>query len=145
MSSEPSARQEIYWQEIPHTADWALRVWGADLTALFEHAAWGMLSLIGEPDSVKVATLIQREISLSAPDSETLLVDWLSELLWLIEEEGMVFEFIEAIEVVERNARLQVSGCPGAAYSKHIKAVTYHNLNIRQSEKGYETTLVFDV
>ena len=62
------------WEEVDHTADWALRVRGGDLRALFENAARGMISLIGG-EAVAGAHEIERRIDLSAPDLETLLVE----------------------------------------------------------------------
>jgi SHS2 domain-containing protein len=39
----------------------------------------------------------------------------------------------------------RAAGKTGAAFAKHIKAATYHNLEIRQAEDGLETVVVFDV
>jgi len=38
-----------------------------------------------------------------------------------------------------------VRGAAAERLDKVIKAVTYHNLSIRQTAEGYETTIVFDV
>ena len=81
------------WQETEHTADLALRVRGEDLPALFRHAALGMLSLLGgriQPGQ----SAFRQSFRLQAPDWETLLVDWLNELLYLIEEKKVFFSDI---------------------------------------------------
>jgi SHS2 domain-containing protein len=138
------------WEEIPHTADWALRVRGDSLRSLFENAARGMASLIGG-EGLPDAETIRREIALDAPDLEMLLVDWLTELLVLVEDEGVFFTGIavsEVADVVEPSTvglRARVTAVPGEGFTKHIKAVTYHNLAIRQTDTGFETTIVFDV
>lgn len=132
------------WEEIDHTADWALRVRGADLRALFENAARGMISLIGgEADPQQQA--VRRTITLQAPDWEVLLVKWLAELLYLIEDEGLVFTAIDVRRVEDFSLQAEVTGIPGGHFNKYIKAVTYHNLAIHRTENGYETTVVFDV
>ena len=57
----------LAWEEIPHTADWALRIRGEDLRSLFENAARGMASLIGGEAGADAETL-RCDIALDAPD-----------------------------------------------------------------------------
>ncbi len=132
------------WEEIDHTADWALHVWAEDLRGLFEAAAQGMVSLIAgraDPGGVPV----EQTFSLDAPDVETLLVDWLTELLYLVEEENAVFTRIIVQRVEGLHLEAAASGRRGGEFSKHIKAVTYHNLAIIPAVNGLETVIVFDV
>ncbi len=132
------------WEEIDHTADWALRVWGEDLRSLFENAAHGMVRLIeGKATPDQPAT--HHTFELEAPDWEILLVDWLTELLALIEDEGIVFSHIHTERVDDLKLAAQASGQSGGEFKKVIKAVTFHNLAIRHTPTGYETVIVFDV
>lgn len=132
------------WEEIEHTADWALRVWGEDLRALFENAARGMVSLLGgEADQARQP--VSRTITLQAPDPEILLIDWLTELLYLIEEQGMIITQITVHRVADLTLEAEVVGMPGGKFSRHIKAATYHRLAIRRTDEGFTTTVVFDV
>lgn len=132
-----------YWEEIDHTADWALRVRGEDYRALFEHAALGMMSLLGSPQPTEIT--LRKGIQLTAVDLETLLVDWLSELLCRVEE-GMVFGEIRVKRVEGSTLEADISAGPSAEpLSKQIKAVTYHMLQIRPNDTGYVTVIVFDV
>ena len=74
---------------IEHPADVGIRVYGRDLAALFTHAALGLCSLVTDTD-----TVLEREtrsVEVAAPDRESLLVAWLSEVLWLIEAEDLLF------------------------------------------------------
>ncbi len=132
------------WEEIDHTADWALRVWGEDLRSLFENAARGMVSLI-EGKAAPDQPVTHHTFELEALDWEILLVDWLTELLVLIEEEGIVFSHIHIERVDDLKLVAQASGQPGGEFKKYIKAVTFHNLAIRHTRAGYETVIVFDV
>lgn len=132
------------WEEIEHTADWALRVRGEDLRALFENAARGMAWLAGG-EATPGAKPVSKLIHLDAPDYETLLVDWLTELLYWMEDDDLVLAEIRVERVEALALEAEVQGTAGAAFSKHIKAATYHGLNIRQSEDGWEATVVFDV
>ena len=77
------------FQEIEHTADWALRVWAPDLAGLFIQAATGMNVLM----EVMLEPVIRQEqqLSLSAADDETLLVTFLEEILFFTEQDDIGF------------------------------------------------------
>ncbi len=135
------AVQEI--QEIEHTADWSIRVRGRDLRELFVNAARGMFGLIVALESV--APVVARQVELEAFDAETLLVAWLGELLWLNEESDAVFVRFEIAELTSTHLRATVWGGPAPSQWKHIKAVTFHDLAIVETDAGYKVTIVFDV
>ncbi|MGD2206527.1 MAG: riboflavin biosynthesis protein RibF, partial [Anaerolineae bacterium] len=78
------------YRELEHTADLALEVWGAELPDLFAGAAEGMYSLMGDVGGEGLEVTEWHEISLEASDLEILLVDWLNELLFLAETEGLL-------------------------------------------------------
>jgi len=131
------------YEEIEHTADWALRVRGQNLTDLFRNAALGMLSLL---DIEPVPGISEsRLIELTAIDTETLLVSWLEELLYPIEvEDVVVVDFqIEALKESHLKATIELKKI--ASIKKEIKAVTFNELNIRTGDTGFETIIVFDV
>jgi SHS2 domain-containing protein len=135
-----------YSEELPHTADWALRVWAPDLAGLFAEAARGMNALTGAQPVPGPAT--HRTVNLSASDPESLLVAFLSELVYVAEQEKIMFTGFH-IDMFERpegwDLKVEMDGAPLASINKTIKAVTYHNLQIRQTGGGYEVEIVFDV
>lgn len=131
------------WVEVEHTADLSLHVWGQDLADLFATAAQGMFALIATAlEPVKTAT---RTLSLSAPDVETLLVDWLSELLYLYEVEVVMFSRVTFAALTRTSLIAEVQGFAVGEQLAHIKAVTFHNLAVIAGSDGYEAELVFDV
>ena len=69
----------------------------------------------------------------------------LNELLYLHDSEGLGFEQIKIQELDQTNMGAKVTGAPTQQWLKDIKAVTYHNLAIRQTDSGLEVTLVLDV
>ncbi len=77
------------YQEIEHTADWALKVWAPDLGGLLVEAALGMTALM--EIAFEGPLIANRQIELSAEDGESLLVAFLSELLYLGESQGIGF------------------------------------------------------
>ena len=132
------------FEEIEHTADWALRVRGVNLRELLSHAARGMSSLL-VPDLETVPVDVQRQVELDALDAESLLVEWLGELAYWAESELLVFREYDLTEVSPIHLRAILRGGRVPGLQKHIKAVTYHNLKIVATEDGLETAIVFDV
>ena len=69
------------YEVFEHTADVGIKARGADLGEAFENAALGMFDIISDVDIIE--TIGEYDITLSSPDIEQLLVDWLSELLFI--------------------------------------------------------------
>jgi SHS2 domain-containing protein len=130
------------FEERPHTADRALRVWAADLPALFTEAARGMYFLMEM--HLAPAPRSTRVFETQAPDPESLLVSFLSELLFLLENERLAFDRFE-IHCEATALHVQMSGAPFQSLTGLVKAVTYHNLIIQRKKGRYEAEIVFDV
>jgi SHS2 domain-containing protein len=129
---------------VEHTADWALHVRGPDLPGLFGRAALGMARLLAG-DLAAVPLEEARELALAADDAEGLLVEFLGELAYWAERDGLVCPVVELDEVLPTALRATARGGRLAELQKHIKAVTYHDLDIRPYDGGLEVTIVFDV
>ncbi|HET7011634.1 MAG TPA: archease [Anaerolineales bacterium] len=131
------------FEEIRHTADWALRVRGSDLADLCRQAALGMLHLAGaRPGQDRFEP---RAIEIEAPDGETLLVRWLEELLYDLEIRQVVPVAMNLQTEGETRLKGTLTEAPLADMSKVIKAVTFNNLQITGTPEGVESTIVFDV
>ncbi len=125
-----------------HTADWALKVWAENLDCLFAEAAIGMYSLMEV--ELNHGQRVSESMRLESMDHESLLVSFLNELLYKIESRRLAFDQLSVkVDGFELNAELQ--GSPITYQKKEIKAVTFHNLAIVQSEDRFEVTIVFDV
>jgi SHS2 domain-containing protein len=134
------------FEEIPHTADWSFRAFGKDLAELFENAAFALFALQGGlkcvGDGAKEAT---RRVEASGIDYESLLVNWLSELLYLQESHHEIYPRTQIDELSPTALRAQVFGTPYRQLDKLIKAVTYHNLKIEPTLGGWKAVVVVDV
>ncbi len=130
------------FREIEHTADWQLEAWAPELAGLLEQAARGMYKLAGI--RLKSEPLTIRSFEIDAGDAETLLVRFLSELLYIQEQEGLGFDGYE-LKVRGYSLSARLSGAPLASTGKEIKAVTYHNLLVRSNPQGVSVSIVFDV
>ena len=130
------------FEEIPHTADWAVRVWAADLPGLLAESAHAMNILAGVKTAPEGRNT--RSLELEATDPESLLVALLSELLYIQEQENLALEHFD-IHVDVDHLSATAESAPIASIDKLIKAVTWHNLKIKLTEWGLEVVIVFDV
>ncbi len=129
------------WQEIDHTADLALHLWAVDLPDLFATAARGMFSLFVVADETQPET---KTLTLRALDVETLLIDWLNELLYLVEVEGLAFTTFEFAQLTPTQLQATLRGGPILEYTGYVKAATFHDLRVDATPAGFETEIVFD-
>ena len=129
-------------REIEHTADWVLEVWGPDMETLLQQAAHGMYRLMGV--KLAIGDRVEHSLQLDAADREALLVEFLGELLYLMESEGVAFDELE-MRVDDGRVAARLTGAAIASQRKEIKAVTFHRLLIEDSGRGLRTRVVFDV
>jgi SHS2 domain-containing protein len=131
------------FEEIDHTADRAFRVAGRDMAALLENAAHAMRALAGPRPAA--APPVTREVEVEGVDRESLLVNWLNEILYLEQSHLLTCEQfrIDELEDYRLHARVETRKCD-RSYTQ-IKAVTFHNLKIRETPAGLEAVVVVDV
>lgn len=130
------------FEEISHTADWSARVWAKDLPSLFAESARAMNALSGTVISTSIP--VKQSFETEGPDAESLLVAFLSELVYFQEQENLAFNQFQ-LRVEGKRLKAEMEGAPIESVDKAIKAVTYHNLKIHKTNSGLETTIVFDV
>jgi len=129
-----------------HTADVGIIAYGADMSQAFANAARGLFSLITELDDVK--EVLHRDAELTATDEESLLVEWLNELIYQFDTEGIIFKRFDIIQL--DNTRLKARGYGEKVdKSRHkikmgVKAATYHMLKVDKG-KGGRVQVLFDI
>lgn len=131
------------YEELEHTADWAIKVQGADLAELMLHAVQGMLELAGVELSDRPG--VERRIELQSLDRESLLVDFLHELVVALELRQAAFSEIQIETDGVDHLTATVREVPYRSMAKQIKAVTYNELQIESGPQGLSATVVFDV
>ncbi len=135
------------FEVIEHTADVGLRVQAPDLEQLFAEAARGMFSLmVVHPDAVAAHEALEVSLPAAAPDD--LLVDWLSELLFVFEFRHLVLsEF--TVKVNRGGLQAVARGAPLDPQQHEIgyevKAVTYHRLRVERQAEGWIAELFLDL
>jgi SHS2 domain-containing protein len=130
-------------EEVEHTADRAFRVRGRNLPDLLENAAHTMVALDGEPPASEPP--VRRVIEINGGDRETLLVNWLNEILYLEQTHHEFYDHFLLSHVTDNHLRAQLNGHRLGHSVTSIKAVTFHNLQIKETSDGLEATIVVDV
>jgi len=132
---------------IDHTADVGIVAYGADVEDLFSNAALAMFSLITELESIEEK--LHFDLKVSSEDRDSLLVEWLNELIYLFDVEHILFNRFD-IESLTHNQLKAV--CYGETFDpvKHkikigIKAATYHMLKLDKNGGGYKAQIIFDI
>jgi SHS2 domain-containing protein len=136
-------KREFGFREHAHTADWELEVWALNFPGLLEQSARGMYSISGVHLREKGHQV--ETIMLHADDAESLLVSFLSELLWLEQSRGVAFNKYSIRVDNHYDLLAELEGSVIASIDKEIKAVTYHNMAIEASSQGLRVSIVFDV
>lgn len=131
------------FEEIQHTADWAIRVAAPSPEGLFECCAQGMYSLLKVNHQSK-GPVQNKKIHLDGVDLESLLVSFLSELLFFYETEKTVFIGMD-LKIQNNQLEGVFDGVILESTPEEIKAVTYHQMKIDQNPQGLSVTVVFDV
>ncbi|MFO7698799.1 MAG: archease [Anaerolineae bacterium] len=133
------------FRELEHPADLALQVYGDDLSTLYLNAARGLQHLLRCAAADTLLDTPDTQVSLQSPDLETLMVDWLGELLYLTEQHGHGWT-VHDVRVTSPGAlTATVSRARNGRPQRSIKAVTFSGLSIVKGPDGYEAAIVFDV
>ena len=131
---------------VNHTSDVGIIAYGADMNQTFANAARALFSLITELDTVE--EVLHRDIELVAPDQESLLVEWLNELIYLFDAENIVFKRFDITQLNSTQLKARSYG-EKVDRARHklktgVKAATYHMLKINKDDGG-KVQVLFDI
>ena len=133
------------------TADIAFRARGADLNELFAAAADATMNvMIADLDTIE--RRVQRMVLDSADVEDLLLVEFLQEVIYFKDAQRLLLR-PEAVSVQRLGERVRVSArLTGEPLDpkKHeqqvdVKAVTYHRLEVKQTDRGWEAFVILDI
>lgn len=135
------------YEAFEHTADLGFTVTAPDLGTLFSEAGRALLAiLIENPESVRTGT--QVSIAVEGGESDYLLFDWLHELLVRFEDEQLLLADFDVqigpdgLQAVARGERLDRTRHEPA---HEIKAITYHQFEVRETDEGWKARVIVDV
>jgi SHS2 domain-containing protein len=131
---------------LDHTADVGIIAYGADLKQAFANAAKALFSLITELDDVE--EVLHRDIELTATEVESLLVEWLNELVYRFDTESILFKRFDIIQLNSTHLKARGYG-EKVDSSRHklkigVKAATYHMLKVDKND-GCRVQVLFDI
>lgn len=131
----------------PHIADIRMKVTADSVSELFRAALSGMNQLLnaGECDRLRKPT-INKIIQIKSPDLTTLLVEFLNEVLALSYTYRALFCALRLDHLVDGEVVCFVTGVEVSGFDEDIKAVTYHEADVKKNADGkFETVIVFDI
>lgn len=138
---------ERAFQVIDHTADVGIIAYGTDMKQVFSNAAFALFSLITQPETIEEE--LQRKLELVAEHRDSLLVEWLNELIYLFDAEHLLFRRFD-IDSLTSN-KLEAT-CYGERFNplRHklklgVKAATYHMLKLDKRSNAYRAQVLFDI
>jgi SHS2 domain-containing protein len=143
--------QQKQYEYLEHTADIKFLAYGRTLEELFENAALAMFNVMIDTDKVSGETA--KEVFLKSSDLESLLVDWLSELLYLFEVDEIVFRKFQVKEIRDEGSEYSITARASGEkfypeshpFETEIKAVTYNQLEIEKTADGWKAQVVVDI
>lgn len=131
--------------EVSHTADVKIRATAPGLDTLFSEAFCALMQVIYGPDR---SGGVKREIALDADDHESLLRDFLSEVLFIAEVDSLVFSGAE-VHISGNHLAAVLDGEPfdrrRHSRGTEVKGISYYGLAISRDANGYMLDIVFDV
>ena len=130
-----------------HTADLGLEIYGKDEKELFSNAAFAIFDLTVDLHNVNASEV--RSVSVRGSDREDLFVNYLREILYIFNGEGIL---LKEFSISEISSRHLVGEVRGEAFNpeRHIikteiKAVTYHQVEVEKNKGGWKARVIFDV
>jgi len=138
------------WNPLNHTSDYAFRVYGRTVKDLFINSVFALVeSIFGNfKISDDQSTSINKAVNIESLDQETLIIDWLRNILELILFDNLIPINIVQLEIYSQNlsAQLKLTKIPvDTSYNIDIKAITYHDVKIVLTEGLYQVDIVCDI
>jgi SHS2 domain-containing protein len=132
---------------LEHTADIGFEAFGATRQDVFRNAARALTHLMVDLEAI--APCEGKLLRVEASDKPSLLVNWLSEILYLFDAEGWLFRDFEFDALTERSLSAMARG-EKFDRRKHqvkllVKAVTYHQLDLMETAEGWRAQVYVDI
>jgi len=132
---------------IDHTADFGMQVFGSDSQELFTNAALALFDVITEMDVLKGRDSCN--IKVSGEDWPDLMINWLRELLYLWNGKAMLVKSVQILTLSESHisAKIYFDAYKPDRHiiNTEIKAVTYHQIQVKGSPSGWKAQIIFDI
>ena len=109
---------------------------------LFNDALLGMMYIL-KPVQKFTQEKIERDISIEAIDATALLADFLNEVLFLASANKESYTHVIFYKIQPTGLRAKLFGISAESFHREIKAVTYHEAEVKQADGGaWETVII---
>jgi len=127
------------------TSDVMFEAYGKNLKELFKNSALALFSIICEIKKVGEEKTI--DIEVNGDSLEELMVNWLQELIALVDTDELFFSRFEIMEINENNLKAKAYGEPISPEKAGIvvKGVTYYKLKLEKIKDIYKATISLDI
>ena len=129
---------------VDHTSEIGLQVRAGSFPELLAEAGRGLARLMLREVPAE-AEGEAREIEVSAHDRESLLVDWLNEILYIAETGLWIPLEIELLEATDTRLRVRARGVTVEVSPSLVKAATFHGLEVVETADGVSAEVILDV
>lgn len=130
------------------TADVAFEANGKDLNELFANSALAMFEVMINTKQIKPK--IKKDVAVSGTDLQSLMFNWLNELLVYVDSENLAFSEFE-VEVDEKKLKLKAV-CRGEKIDRkrhetrtNVKAATYHKMEVKKEKNRWKAQVILDI
>lgn len=131
------------YRVIDHPSDIGIEAFGKDKNDLFGNAAFGMMDTMF--DLRGVSGEMSFDIKVSSDDVESLLIAWLSELLYICDSKHVSLCRFEIGRLTDKELEAKVLGGKIIKTKLFIKAATYNQLEIKKEKDNWKARIIFDV
>lgn len=135
------------YKEIEHTADVGVEVYGNSLEELLRHAAYALFDTIVDVSTIRPE--YTRSVRVNGADDESVLMNWLRELLFLFSVEEEVYAGVEIQSLQAGELHAIVKGekldLERHRFKTELKAVTYHQFKLDHTGNTWTARVIFDV
>jgi SHS2 domain-containing protein len=141
----------VGYRILPHTTDAYIEAYGATLEEAFAQAGLALFNTMCNADSIEKST--SENIQVKAENEQTLLYNWLENLLLKFELESKVYSDFNVIRINHRGGGLVLDALiSGEVYDKNkhgakveVKAVTFHRMEIIRDSSGVLLRFILDL
>nr|HML26860.1 archease [Methanomethylovorans sp.] len=96
-------------------------------------------------DTSTVSNTLSQDIDLTAEDLDGLLFDWLSEFLFLMDAENLIFGDFRVRSIEQEDGRFHLTATvygeyidlPRHVFDTEVKAATYNDIQVQRSADGW--------
>ena len=128
---------------LEHKADLKIKVFGKTKEELFQNA---LLAMSDNQKAENLGPETKREIKVSSLDLASLLVDFLSEVLYQSQVNKEVYNNIKFKKFSDTIIEGKLFGQKIERFGEDIKAATYHSLDVHQEKNGtWQATVLYDI